>query len=86
MMNSLRSFMACSLHRIVVHSLLAARVVHIPHREAFAVRRSTYSGDMSRKRSPLLDRPGAVEADGLDAGVAAHYGSDLREQLSLIHI
>ena len=35
---------------------------------------------MSRNRSPLLDRPGAVEADGLDAGVAAHYGSDLREQ------
>ena len=39
---------------------------------------------MSRKRSPLLDRPGAVEADGLDAGVAAHYGSDLREQRALI--
>lgn len=39
---------------------------------------------MSRNRSPLLDRPGAVEADGLDAGVAAHYGSDLREQRALI--
>ena len=38
---------------------------------------------MSRKRSPLLDRPGAVEADGVDAGVAAHYGSDLREQRAL---
>ena len=31
-------------------------------------------------RSPLLDRPGAVEADGPDAGVAAHYGDPLREQ------
>ena len=27
--------------------------------------------------------PGAVEADGPDAGVAAHYGSDLREQRTL---
>jgi folate-binding protein YgfZ len=39
---------------------------------------------MSRTRSPLLDRPGAVEANGLDAGVAAHYGSDLREQRALV--
>ena len=31
-------------------------------------------------RSPLLDVPGAVAADGLDAGVAAHYGDPLREQ------
>jgi folate-binding protein YgfZ len=30
--------------------------------------------------SPLLTRPGAVEADGVDAGVAAHYGDPLREQ------
>ncbi|MCU1677966.1 MAG: hypothetical protein JWM93_2724 [Frankiales bacterium] len=30
--------------------------------------------------SPLLTRPGAVEADGRDAGVAAHYGDPLREQ------
>src|SRR3954466_2174766 len=58
--------------------------VHIPRWEAIAVRRSTYSGDMSRTRSPLLDRPGAVEADGLDAGVAAHYGSGLREQRALV--
>jgi folate-binding protein YgfZ len=34
-------------------------------------------------RSPLLDTPGAVEAEGPDAGVAAHYGSDLREQRGL---
>jgi folate-binding protein YgfZ len=33
--------------------------------------------------SPLLDTPGAVEAEGPDAGVAAHYGSDLREQSAL---
>ena len=30
--------------------------------------------------SPLLSRPGAVEAAGADAGVAAHYGEPLREQ------
>jgi tRNA-modifying protein YgfZ len=34
-------------------------------------------------RSVLLDRPGAVEAEGVDAGIAAHYGSDLREQRAL---
>lgn len=31
-------------------------------------------------RSPLLQRKGAVEAGGLDAGVAAHYGEPNREQ------
>lgn len=30
--------------------------------------------------SPLLGRHGAVEADGSDAGVAAHYGDPMREQ------
>lgn len=30
--------------------------------------------------SPLLQAPGAVPADGIDAGVAAHYGDPLREQ------
>jgi tRNA-modifying protein YgfZ len=34
-------------------------------------------------RSPLLSLPGAVEADGVDAGVAAHYGDPYREQKSL---
>ncbi|MBD8868325.1 CAF17-like 4Fe-4S cluster assembly/insertion protein YgfZ [Nocardioides donggukensis] len=33
--------------------------------------------------SPLLDLPGAVAADGLDAPVAAHYGSFHGEQRSL---
>jgi folate-binding protein YgfZ len=33
--------------------------------------------------SPLLSRPGAVAADGVDADVAAHYGDPLREQLAL---
>jgi len=33
--------------------------------------------------SPLLSRPGAVEADGVDAGVAAHYGDPYREQRAL---
>jgi folate-binding protein YgfZ len=31
-------------------------------------------------RSPLLDLPGAVAADGIDAGIAGHYGDPLREQ------
>ncbi|MGL4743017.1 MAG: YgfZ/GcvT domain-containing protein [Dermatophilaceae bacterium] len=30
--------------------------------------------------SVLLDRPGAVEGEGVDAGVAAHYGDPAREQ------
>ena len=34
-------------------------------------------------KSPLLSRPGAVEAAGADAGVAAHYGEPLREQRAL---
>jgi folate-binding protein YgfZ len=33
--------------------------------------------------SPLLDLPGAVAGDGLDAGVAAHYGSFNTEQRAL---
>jgi tRNA-modifying protein YgfZ len=34
-------------------------------------------------RSPLLTTPGAVEADGQDTGVAAHYGDPYAEQRSL---
>jgi folate-binding protein YgfZ len=33
--------------------------------------------------SPLLSRPGAVEADGVDRGVAAHYGDPYHEQRRL---
>ena len=32
------------------------------------------------RRSPLLTLPGAVEASGIDAGVAAHYGEPFAEQ------
>ncbi len=35
-------------------------------------------------RSPLLALPGAVDADGIDAGVAAHYGDPFREQKALV--
>ena len=35
---------------------------------------------MTTYRSPLLERPGAVEATGADVGVAAHYGDPMREQ------
>ncbi|MFZ5870886.1 MAG: folate-binding protein, partial [Actinomycetota bacterium] len=35
---------------------------------------------MSAYRSPLLDRPGAVEGEGMDAGVAWHYGDPVKEQ------
>ena len=34
-------------------------------------------------KSPLLSRPGAVEAGGADSGVASHYGEPLREQRAL---
>jgi tRNA-modifying protein YgfZ len=34
-------------------------------------------------KSPLLDVPGAVPADGPDAGVAAHYGDPYAEQRAL---
>jgi tRNA-modifying protein YgfZ len=34
--------------------------------------------------SPLLSLPGAVEAEGADAGVAAHYGDPYREQKTLL--
>lgn len=33
--------------------------------------------------SPLLDRHGAVEADGPDTGLVAHYGQPVREQRAL---
>jgi tRNA-modifying protein YgfZ len=39
---------------------------------------------MTTTKSPLLSRPGAVEADPPDAGVAAHYGDPLREQRGLL--
>ena len=38
---------------------------------------------MSGMRSPLLARPGAVEAGWPDEGVAAHYGDPMREQRAL---
>jgi folate-binding protein YgfZ len=34
--------------------------------------------------SPLLDLPGAVAGNGIDAGVAAHYGSFNNEQRALV--
>lgn len=36
------------------------------------------------RRSPLLDLPGAVEADPPDAGIAAHYGALVAEQRRLV--
>lgn len=41
------------------------------------------STEQPARRSPWLDRPGAVEADATDAGVAAHYGDPFREQREL---
>ena len=38
----------------------------------------------SHGSSPYLDLPGAVEAEGVDAGVAAHYGDPYREQKALL--
>ncbi|TFD18773.1 folate-binding protein YgfZ [Cryobacterium sp. TMS1-13-1] len=34
--------------------------------------------------SPLLGLPGAVQSEGIDAGVAAHYGNPMIEQRSLV--
>lgn len=39
---------------------------------------------MPQLTSPLLVRPGAVEGEGVDGGVAAHYGDPLREQRLLL--
>lgn len=36
------------------------------------------------ERSPFLALPGAVPADGIDAGVPAHYGDPMREQRELL--
>jgi tRNA-modifying protein YgfZ len=36
------------------------------------------------RRSPYLDLPGAVEAEGVDAGIAAHYGDPFREQKAVL--
>lgn len=40
-------------------------------------------GSLNDMTSPLLALPGAVAADGVDAGVAAHYGSFNTEQRAL---
>ncbi|MGO8960821.1 MAG: YgfZ/GcvT domain-containing protein [Streptosporangiaceae bacterium] len=41
---------------------------------------ATLHGQPDRARSPLLNEPGAVPADGPDAGVASHYGDPFAEQ------
>src|SRR3954451_4137976 len=41
------------------------------------------TGSGTATRSPLLDVPGAVEAEGPDAGVAWHYGDPVHEQRRL---
>ena len=38
---------------------------------------------VSAPASVLLALPGAVQAEGIDAGVAAHYGNPMIEQRSL---
>ena len=40
--------------------------------------------DPAPARSPLLSLPGAVSGDGVDAPVAAHYGSFNGEQRTLV--
>ena len=42
------------------------------------------AGPVAVRRSPLLDLPGAVEAEGVDVGVAAHYGDPFREQKAFV--
>ncbi|HET8617225.1 MAG TPA: folate-binding protein [Actinomycetales bacterium] len=48
-------------------------VVEVPEDDAPAAH-------VERPRSPLLSRSGAVAGEGLDAGVAWHYGDPMREQ------
>ena len=62
-----------------------------PSRAVLAVCRSwddedmAYDGSTSGPtRSPLLGLPGAVAGDGIDAPVAAHYGSFTTEQRTLV--
>ena len=40
---------------------------------------------MTTPTSPLLARPGAVAREGVDAGVADHYGDPLREQRTALN-
>ncbi|HEY0373939.1 MAG TPA: glycine cleavage T C-terminal barrel domain-containing protein [Amnibacterium sp.] len=42
--------------------------------------RTTDAADAPARLSPLLALPGAVAAEGPDAGVAAHYGEPIKEQ------
>ncbi|WP_432573514.1 CAF17-like 4Fe-4S cluster assembly/insertion protein YgfZ [Kineococcus sp. SYSU DK005] len=42
------------------------------------------AGSAAAWRSPLLDLPGAVAAEGPDAGVAWHYGDPVAEQRALV--
>ncbi len=44
----------------------------------------TAAAGSTGRRSPLLERPGAVEADAPDSGVAAHYGAISAEQTALL--
>ena len=52
-------------------------VIDVGHLTVFGPARSAHDDDAM---SPLLDLPGAVAGDGVDAGVAAHYGSLYGEQ------
>ncbi len=56
-----------------------------PFRQALTAGRTPHSestpyAGLVTSLSPLLSRPGAVPAEGQDAGVAAHYGDPFREQ------
>ncbi len=45
---------------------------------------TTHPGTVDLAPSPLLARPGAVPAEGADAGVAWHYGDPMREQRTFL--
>src|SRR5919199_3653820 len=53
------------------------------HEPAATANGTAADGTAPAMRSPLLDVPGAVEAEGPDAAVAWHYGDPVREQRRL---
>ena len=61
----------------------AAARTPAPARGSPLHRRSGRPHSLGSVTSPLLAEPGAVEADGPDVGVAAHYGDPFAEQRSL---
>src|SRR3954447_4833987 len=79
------SWQTLDTSRCSAHARTAARPDHQHQRRRSTSSRSSMEEliRVTSYRSPLLDRPGAVAAEGVDSGVAAHYGDPFREQKAL---